>query len=124
MHNKNNPTLIKANFIKTANFLKDLIGSIFNYWQSIKDKEQLAPFFIKRFLIPIIVFIALPFSSVESTEINYYSTVWKNKPAFKGKKTSKITYIYNGKKFDSLSSITNNNLYSDIYSKNIFAKKK
>ena len=30
MHNKNNFTLIKANFIKTANFLKDLIGGIFN----------------------------------------------------------------------------------------------
>ena len=30
MHNKNNSTLIKANFIKTANFLEDLIGGIFN----------------------------------------------------------------------------------------------
>ena len=30
MHKKNNSTLIKANFIKTANFLKDLIGGIFN----------------------------------------------------------------------------------------------
>ena len=30
MHNKNNPTLIKANFIKTANFLEDLVGDIFN----------------------------------------------------------------------------------------------
>ena len=29
MHNKNNSTLIKANFIKTANFLEDLIGGIF-----------------------------------------------------------------------------------------------
>ena len=28
MHNKNNSTLIKANFIKTANFLEDLIGGI------------------------------------------------------------------------------------------------
>ena len=32
MHNKNNSTLIKANFIKTANFLEDLIGGIFNRW--------------------------------------------------------------------------------------------
>ena len=30
MHKKNNSTLIKANFIKTANFLKDLTGGIFN----------------------------------------------------------------------------------------------
>ena len=30
MHNKNNSTLIKANFIKTANFLEDLTGGIFN----------------------------------------------------------------------------------------------
>ena len=30
MHNKNNSTLIKANFIKTANFLEDLKGYIFN----------------------------------------------------------------------------------------------
>ena len=30
MHIKNNSALIKANFIKTANFLKDPIGVIFN----------------------------------------------------------------------------------------------
>ena len=30
MHNKNNSSLIKANFIKTANFLEDLKGDIFN----------------------------------------------------------------------------------------------
>ena len=30
MHNKDNYILIKANFIKTANFLKDLIIGIFN----------------------------------------------------------------------------------------------
>ena len=30
MHNKNNSTLIKANFIKTAKFLEDLTGGIFN----------------------------------------------------------------------------------------------
>ena len=30
MHNKNNSILIKANFIKTANFLEDLIGGICN----------------------------------------------------------------------------------------------
>jgi len=30
LHNKNNFTLIKANFIKTANFLKDFIGGNFN----------------------------------------------------------------------------------------------
>ena len=30
MHNKNNSTFIKANFIKTANFLEDLKGDIFN----------------------------------------------------------------------------------------------
>ena len=35
MHNKNNPTLIKTNFIKTANFLEDLIGSFFNNLKSI-----------------------------------------------------------------------------------------
>ena len=29
MHNKNNSRLIKANFIKTANFLEDLIAGIF-----------------------------------------------------------------------------------------------
>ena len=29
MHNKDYSTLIKANFIKTANFLEDLIGGIF-----------------------------------------------------------------------------------------------
>ena len=29
MHNKNNSSLIKANFIKTANFLEDLIAGIF-----------------------------------------------------------------------------------------------
>jgi len=28
LHNKNNSKLIKANFIKTANFLEDLIGDI------------------------------------------------------------------------------------------------
>ena len=38
MHNKNNSTLIKANFIKTANFLEDLIGGIFNSW--IKKTEE------------------------------------------------------------------------------------
>ena len=32
MHNKNNSTLIKANFIKTANFLENLKGGIFNGW--------------------------------------------------------------------------------------------
>jgi len=32
LHNKNNFTLIKANLIKTANFLEDLIGGIFNSW--------------------------------------------------------------------------------------------
>jgi len=30
LHIKNNSALIKANFIKTANFLEDLIGGIFN----------------------------------------------------------------------------------------------
>ena len=38
MHNKNNPTLIKANFIKTANFLEHLIGGIFNSW--IRKTEE------------------------------------------------------------------------------------
>ena len=38
MHNKNNSTLIKANFIKTANFLEDLIGGIFNSW--IRKTEE------------------------------------------------------------------------------------
>ena len=78
---------------------------------------------MKRFLIPIIVFFALPFSSVESVEINCNSPVWKNKPACKGKSTYKITYIYNRKKFDSLSSIANSYPNSDIYSRDIFAKR-
>jgi len=30
LHNKNNSTLIKANFITTANFLEDLKGGILN----------------------------------------------------------------------------------------------
>ena len=77
---------------------------------------------MKRFLIPIIVFFALPISSVESAEINCNSPVWKNKPACKGKTTSKFTYIYYGKKFDSLSSIANNYPYSDIYSRDIMEK--
>ena len=38
MHNKNNSTLIKANFIKTANFLEDLIGGIFN--SGIRKTEE------------------------------------------------------------------------------------
>ena len=38
MHNKNNSTLIKANFIKTANFLEDLKGDIFNSW--IRKTEE------------------------------------------------------------------------------------
>ena len=38
MHNKNNFTLIKANFIKTANFLEDLIGGIFN--SGIRKTEE------------------------------------------------------------------------------------
>ena len=41
MHNKNNSTLIKANFIKTANFLEDLIGGIFNSWiQKTEEKTN------------------------------------------------------------------------------------
>ena len=78
---------------------------------------------MKRFLIPIIVFFALPISSVESAEINCNSPVWKNRPACKGKTTSKFTYIYNGKKFDSLSSIANSYPYSDIYKRDIWATK-
>ena len=35
---KNNSTLIKANCIKTANFLQDLTGSIFNSW--IRKTEE------------------------------------------------------------------------------------
>ena len=38
MHNKDNYTLIKANFIKTANFLEDLKGDIFNSW--IRKTEE------------------------------------------------------------------------------------
>ena len=38
MHNKNNSSLIKANFIKTANFLEDLIGGIFKNW--IRKTEE------------------------------------------------------------------------------------
>ena len=38
MHNKNNSTLIKANFIKTANLLEDLIGGIFKNW--IRKTEE------------------------------------------------------------------------------------
>ena len=38
MHNKNNSKLIKANFIKTANFLEDLKGDIFN--SSIRKTEE------------------------------------------------------------------------------------
>ncbi len=32
MHNKNNFTLIKANFIKTDNFSEDYIGGILKSW--------------------------------------------------------------------------------------------
>ena len=38
MHNKNNSTLIKARFIKTANFLEDLVGGILNTW--IRKTEE------------------------------------------------------------------------------------
>ena len=38
MHNKNNSTLIKANFIKTANFLEDLKGDILN--SGIRKTEE------------------------------------------------------------------------------------
>ena len=38
MHNKNNSTLIKANFIKTANILEYLIGGIFKNW--IRKTEE------------------------------------------------------------------------------------
>jgi len=38
LHNKNNSKLIKANFIKTANFLEDLIGGIFK--NSIRKTEE------------------------------------------------------------------------------------
>ena len=38
MHNENNSTLIKANLIKTANFLEDLIGGIFN--SCIRKNEE------------------------------------------------------------------------------------
>ena len=41
MHNKNNSTLIKANFIKTANFLEDLKGDIFNScFQKTEEKTN------------------------------------------------------------------------------------
>ena len=38
MHKKDNSTPIKANFIKTANFLEDLKGDIFNSW--IRKTEE------------------------------------------------------------------------------------
>ena len=41
MHNKNNSTLIKANFIKNAKFLTDLTGGIFNSWiQKTEEKTN------------------------------------------------------------------------------------
>jgi len=41
LHNKNNSKLIKANFIKTANFLEDLIGGIFqNEYERLKKKQM------------------------------------------------------------------------------------
>ena len=41
MHNKNNSTLIKANFIKTAKFLEDLIGGILIVeYERVKKKQM------------------------------------------------------------------------------------
>ena len=73
----------------------------------------------------LLLFLASIFSIpiVESKDINCNSPVWKNKPACKGRTSSKITYIYNGKKFDSLSSIANSYPYSDIYSRGIMSYK-
>jgi len=50
LHNKNNSTLIKANFFKTANFLGDLKGGIFNILKVDLKKVPLAEVFISRFL--------------------------------------------------------------------------
>tara|TARA_B100000212_G_C27113382_1_gene421677 strand:+ start:47 stop:538 length:492 start_codon:yes stop_codon:yes gene_type:complete len=58
---------------------------------------------MKKHLIPIIVFLALPFTTVESREINCNSPVWKKKEICKGKVTKKPVYILNGIEYNSLS---------------------
>ena len=73
----------------------------------------------------LLVFLASLFSiaTVESKEINCNSPVWKNKPACKGKTTSKITYFFNGAKFDSLENISQLYPSVNIYNRDIWAYK-
>jgi len=70
---------------------------------------------MKRFLIPIIVFFALPFSSVESVEINCNSPVHKKKEICKEKLAKNPTFIYLGNEYDSLSSIEEDVSNNDIF---------
>ena len=60
---------------------------------------------MKRILIPIIVFFALPFSDLESKEINCNSPVWKKRDICKGKVSTKNTFVYLGKEYESLNDI-------------------
>ena len=48
---------------------------------------------MKKFLIPLVAFFSIPFSSVESVEINCKSPVFKNKPQCAHLKNKK-TFIY------------------------------
>ena len=48
---------------------------------------------MKKFLIPIIVFLVLPLSSVESKEVNCNSPVWKKKEICKDKISRKKVYV-------------------------------
>ena len=62
-------------------------------------------------------------STVKSKKINCNSPVWKNKPACKGKSTYKITYFFNGAKFDSLNAIAELFPKANIYNRDIWAIK-
>ena len=60
---------------------------------------------MKRFLLPLIVFLSLPFNSLESAEINCNSPVWKKRDVCKGKVSTKTTYVYWGREYESLDEI-------------------
>ena len=57
-------------------------------WQSIYNKGQLAPFFLKRFLISLLAALVLP-TEVNAAKINCNSPVWKNKPQCKNESVRK-----------------------------------
>ena len=63
---------------------------------------------MKRFLLPLIVFLSAPIYPVEAAEINCNSPVWKKKEICKGKVSQKNTYVYLGQEYESINDIQEN----------------